>query len=37
VFSAGSLSFGGSLAVDPAVQKIVHNVLALPQRKVPPK
>ena len=27
VFSAGSLTFGGSLAVDPQLQKIVRNVL----------
>ncbi|MBM7775000.1 hypothetical protein JOD54_005204 [Actinokineospora baliensis] len=27
VFCAGSLSFGGSLAVDPALQRIVRNVL----------
>jgi hypothetical protein len=27
VFSAGSITFGGSLAVDPVIQKIVRNVL----------
>ena len=28
VFSAGSLTFGGSLVVDPAIQQIVRNALA---------
>jgi FG-GAP-like repeat len=30
VFSAGSIAFGGSLVVDPVLQQIVRNVLALP-------
>jgi hypothetical protein len=30
VFSAGSITFGGSLAIDPAIQQIVTNVLNLP-------
>jgi hypothetical protein len=28
VFSAGSITFGGSLVVDPAIQQIVRNALA---------
>jgi hypothetical protein len=28
VFSVGSLTFGGSLVVDPAIQQLMHNVLA---------
>ena len=30
VFSVGSLTFGGSLAVDTNIQQIIKNVLALP-------
>ena len=28
VFSVGSITFGGSLVIDPRLQKIVRNVLA---------
>ena len=30
VFAAGSITFGGSLVVDTQLQKLIHNVMALP-------